>query len=67
MSTIIELNNALELFNLTQSTEYDNMNEYMNEFTMDSTEQHIIDTVLVSGELHYVDQWGEARPAAEYE
>ena len=67
MSTIIELNNALELFNLTQSTEYDNMNEDLNEFTMDNTEQHIIDTVLVSGELHYVDQWGEARPAAEYE
>jgi len=67
MSTIIELNNALELFNLTQSTEYDNMNEDMTEFTMDNTEQHIIDTVLVGGELHYVDQWGEARPAAEYE
>jgi len=67
MSTMIELTNALELFNLTQLTEYDNMNEDLNEFTMDNTEQHIIDTVLVNGELHYVDQWGEARPAAEYE
>ena len=67
MNTSIDLYNALELFNLTQSTEYDNMNEDLNEFTMDNTEQHIIDTVLVSGELHYVDQWGEARPAAEYE
>ena len=67
MNTLIELTNTLELYNLTQATEYDNMSEDLNEFTMDNPEQHIIDTVLVGGELHYVDQWGEARPAAEYE